>query len=855
MSLSDSASDHIVCKTVLSIETSDYNGEKIMDRCSFVFNEKLKGIITENIIGLALNSKGKLSLEKVIVDLGNIDLDWLETEMPKKLATELRNALSQYYHSSEDILRTERASYPQSIWKDAYPHRDNIKGEKKLSEDIFNQQSAMVTTHSAFAGTQLIEKVDYYLRKGYWSSENRVNTVYIGNNLCQQINHQPQQWLPMLAWHCLQPAGLNRLIQTCQPEVLRLLCQLFIESTTQKLAGSVWQVTSDIKVTPERLKAAAEYYLQHQIAYVNAVQQERTELQVQNDLTPVRNITENGSNSFKLDISEVNTLIDDAENPDISEVNTLIDDAGNPDISEVNTLIDDAGNPDISEVNTLIDDAGNPDISEVNTLIDDAGNPDISEVNTLIDDAGNPDISEVNTLIDDAGNPDISEVNTLIDDAGNPDISEVNTLIDDAENPDISEVNTLIDDAGNPDISEVNTLIDDAGNPDISEVNTLIDDAENPDISEVNTLIDDAGNPDISEVNTLIDDAGNPDISEVNTLIDDAGNPDISEVNTLIDDAENPDISEVNTLIDDAGNPDISEVNTLIDDAGNPDISEVNTLIDDAGNPDISEVNTLIDDAENPDISEVNTLIDDAGNPDISEVNTLIDDAGNPDISEVNTLIDDAGNPDISEVNTLIDDAGNPDISEVNMLIKEVGERRYIQPGSAIPTSSAQSVLSVSNAGCMILWPLLPTFFTTFGLLDKNKFISLEAQREAICLLDWLIWAEDEIPAWRLTLNKVICGLPVNDNARWRVPEPEQRTIISQWLEKIIMQLPAWKKMGASDVRYLFLQRSGELSGLESGIKIHVKPEIYDALLTDWPWPMNMACFSWLSQPLTIMWL
>lgn len=510
MSLSDSVFVHIVYKTVFSIETSDSNGEEIMDRCSFIFNKKLKGIITENIIDLELNSKRKLSLEKVIVDLGNIELDFLETDMPRKLATGLRKALSQYYHSSEYTPRTERVSYPQSIWKEVHPHIDNINGEKKLSEDIFNQQSAMVTTRSAFAGTQLIERVDYYLRKGYWSSEDRTNTVYIDSDLWQQINRQSQQWLPMLARHCLQSAGLSRLIQICQPEVLRLLCQLFIESTTQKLAGSVWQVTTEIKVTPERLKAAAEYYLQHQMTYINAAQQARTELQVQNGRTPVRNITENGSNSFKPDISEVNTLIDDAENPDISEVNTLI---------------------------------------------------------------------------------------------------------------------------------------------------------------------------------------------------------------------------------------------------------------------------------------------------------------------------------------------------------KEVGERRHIQPDSAIPTPSAQSVLSVSNAGCMILWPLLPTFFSALGLLDKNRFISLDAQREAVCLLDWLIWAEDEISVWRLTLNKVICGLPVNDNGLWRAPEPEQQTIISQWLEKIIMQLPAWKKMGVSDVRYLFLQRSGELSGLESGIKIHVKPEIYDALLTDWPWPMNMACFSWLNQPLTITWL
>ncbi|REF25895.1 hypothetical protein BDD26_0438 [Xenorhabdus cabanillasii] len=178
-----------------------------------------------------------------------------------------------------------------------------------------------------------------------------------------------------------------------------------------------------------------------------------------------------------------------------------------------------------------------------------------------------------------------------------------------------------------------------------------------------------------------------------------------------------------------------------------------------------------------------------------------------------------------------------------------------IPSGNGIQSPSSQSVLPISNAGCMILWPLLPTFFRIFDLLEKNQFISLEAQREAVCLLDWLIWAKEEIPAWRLTLNKVICGLPVNDSTLCNPPAPATQIAINQWLEKTIEQLPAWKKMGINDVRHLFLQRSGEISELNSMTNIHIKPEDYDALISEWPWPINIASFSWLQQPITITWL
>ncbi|MDE9430789.1 contractile injection system tape measure protein [Xenorhabdus bovienii] len=548
MSLLEPVTSHLIDKTVITIETSDFNGEKIMERCSSIFNKKLKFIINENIEQLALNNSARLSLPRVVVDLGNIAFDSLEAEMPNKLATGLKKALSQYYRSSEYPLRAEKIAYPQS---------------------------SMVTTDSAFAETQLIAKVDHYLRKGVWPSGDNehyaADNLRMSDELLQHIHREPQQWLPMLVKHCLQPAGLSRLMQICQPAVLHMLCQLLTETATSEFVNS--QAIIDTKMTPARLSAAAEHYLRHQMRDANATQQATT-LQAQKHLTSARDIAENSRNPLKADNSEANIL----------------------------------------------------------------------------------------------------------------------------------------------------TGITLQAQKHLTSVRDIAEHSRNP---------------------------LKPDNGKTDTRRDAA--PPFSQQPIPAHHQKDP---------------------------------------------------------IQPRSEE----------------------------QKQSTL-------------------QNGEQHKGSLKSVSPAPISSLQPDSAIPTPLAQSVLSVSNAGCMILWPLLPTFFSTFGLLDKNQFISLEAQREAVCLLDWLIWAEDEIPAWRLTLNKVICGLPMNDNALWRAPAPEQQSLISHWLENTIVQLPAWKKMGVSDVRHLFLQRSGELSELNGVTNIHIKPEVYDALIGEWPWPINMASFSWLKQPLTMTWL
>jgi hypothetical protein len=190
-----------------------------------------------------------------------------------------------------------------------------------------------------------------------------------------------------------------------------------------------------------------------------------------------------------------------------------------------------------------------------------------------------------------------------------------------------------------------------------------------------------------------------------------------------------------------------------------------------------------------------------------------------------------------------------------NKLLAWPSTKPTVRPVGRDMAPISGKTMSVSNAGCLIFWPLLPTFFSIFGLLEKQMFTSQQARVDAVCLLDWLIWGDDEISDGRLSLNKVICGLPINFEAAWCAPAAEHKVLITEWLEKIREQLPVWKKMGITDIRSLFLQRPGEINWENSGVEIHVTSEAYDALIDNWPWPMNMACFNWLQQPLTIRWL
>ncbi|WP_340621743.1 contractile injection system tape measure protein [Xenorhabdus siamensis] len=521
----------VIDKLSIALEIEKYHSDKVIEKCSNLFKLKLRHLINEEVETWSVQNNG-FSLKKVILDLGKIIFEDFEQQFIWRLERELKNKTSELKQNIKKNINNEFS----------------ISEKIKSASNISSISKSNFITHDNLHSEQFILKsIDNYLNHGDWESSilwQQVKNIEFSSWLIKNINLQPQQWLPMLAKHCLQPAGLSRLMQLCQPDILAMLCQLFTETTTSEFINSQAQVITDKKVTSEKLSLAAEYYLQHQMKYPHATQQAIT-LQTKIKQTPTVNVTQNESNLLKQTHNKADIQADAISPLALRHRQTHHQPAAT---------------------------------------------------------------------------------------------------------------------------------------------------------------------------------------------------------------------------------------------------------------------------------------------------------------QQHYGLIKET----VKQSAATLQNREQHRKSLKSVLSTQIPS---VQPSNSIQKPSAKSVLPINNAGCMILWPLLPAFFRAFDLLEKNQFISLEAQREAVCLLDWLIWAEEEIPTWRLTLNKVLCGLPIRDNALWHTPKPEQQIAINQWLEKTIVQLPAWKKMGANDVRHLFLQRCGELSELNGMTNIHIKPEVYDALISEWPWPMNIASFSWLQHPITITWL
>ncbi|BEM40973.1 hypothetical protein SME10J_47000 [Serratia marcescens] len=198
------------------------------------------------------------------------------------------------------------------------------------------------------------------------------------------------------------------------------------------------------------------------------------------------------------------------------------------------------------------------------------------------------------------------------------------------------------------------------------------------------------------------------------------------------------------------------------------------------------------------------------------------------------------------------------------------GREHILYEGHRIPPPWAEHLeqdvslphtLQVSNAGVVLLWPLLPRLFIQLELLEKPqhdapyRFISQQTQQRAVWVLDALVWADDEPAEWRSMVNKWLCNWPLAAPLEVLSPKNNsQQQFLTSWLSTLSVQIPGLQQCGPDELRALFLQRPGVMQEGRNGWHLTVEGHASDIMLSRLPWPLKQLTLPWLPEPLEVVW-
>ncbi|NEP73980.1 MAG: hypothetical protein F6K25_04630 [Okeania sp. SIO2G4] len=172
-----------------------------------------------------------------------------------------------------------------------------------------------------------------------------------------------------------------------------------------------------------------------------------------------------------------------------------------------------------------------------------------------------------------------------------------------------------------------------------------------------------------------------------------------------------------------------------------------------------------------------------------------------------------------------------------------------------IDTFSDSDEIYIRNAGLILLWPFLNSFFVKIGLVQNNIFINIISTQRADLLLQYLIDNSTEIPEHILPLNKILCGIdllePIDTNLE--ITEPE-RAECENLLSAVIQNWSILKNTSVEGLRKAFLQRNSILKIRDGSWLLQVERETYDILVDKIPWSIRVVKLPWMNNILYVEW-
>ena len=178
--------------------------------------------------------------------------------------------------------------------------------------------------------------------------------------------------------------------------------------------------------------------------------------------------------------------------------------------------------------------------------------------------------------------------------------------------------------------------------------------------------------------------------------------------------------------------------------------------------------------------------------------------------------------------------------------------------------AKAYDEIYIQNAGLVLLAPFIAPFLKNCGLVEEGELTDPD---KAIHLLEFLVRGDVEQMEYQLPLNKILCGIPLED------PLEESSDELLEELPKIKIDLRPEEKQEAEDVlssvvkhwsildgtsndglRGTFLLREGKLIQEGDQWRLIVESGTFDMLLEHLPWTLSIIQTPWMENPIWVEW-
>lgn len=200
------------------------------------------------------------------------------------------------------------------------------------------------------------------------------------------------------------------------------------------------------------------------------------------------------------------------------------------------------------------------------------------------------------------------------------------------------------------------------------------------------------------------------------------------------------------------------------------------------------------------------------------------------------------------------------DYKEREIIMKDAFQSPYSKPISYETDKlkeESQNVFEIfiENAGLIILWPFFSNFFKKLSLMEDDKFNDEALLLKAVHLLQYLVTGHEGTSEYFLSLNKVLCGLDVEEPIGKNVKlSDEEKAESEELVRAVTAHWSALKNTSVSGFRLSFLQRRGVLNRQEKGWLLRVERKAYDMLLERLPWSISIIKLSWMKTILYVQW-